>query len=150
MRSPVLALVCALAGGLAALGIGRGTGWLGSTTIEVQTRTVVVHDAAPAGSRSAFSAARIFAERSPGVVTIFAFFGGTTTRGRASSSRRIAEILTNAHVITNAGETLRGPVHGTSQVYVEFPDHDPVPARIVGWDVFDDVGVLESIRRRTR
>jgi 2-alkenal reductase len=27
-------------------------------------------------------------------------------------------------------------------VYVEFADHDRVRARIVGWDVFDDVGVL--------
>jgi S1-C subfamily serine protease len=28
-------------------------------------------------------------------------------------------------------------------VFVEFGDHDRIPAKIVGWDVFDDVAVLE-------
>ena len=44
-------------------------------------------------------------------------------------------------MITNAGET-SGPVRGAGSVYVEFPDHDRLRATIVGWDVFDDVGVL--------
>ena len=33
-------------------------------------------------------------------------------------------------------------MHAASSVYVEFSDHDRIPAPIVGWDVFDDVGVL--------
>jgi S1-C subfamily serine protease len=46
-------------------------------------------------------------------------------------------------VITNAGEAASGtPVKPAAQVYVEFADHDRVPATIVGWDVFDDVGVI--------
>jgi S1-C subfamily serine protease len=46
-------------------------------------------------------------------------------------------------VITNAGETAAGAaVKPAAQVYVEFADHDRVPATVVGWDVFDDVGVI--------
>ena len=46
-------------------------------------------------------------------------------------------------MITNAGEAAGGtPVKPAIEVYVEFSDHDRVPATIVGWDVFDDVGVL--------
>src|SRR5204862_6989110 len=47
----------------------------------------------------------------------------------------------NSHVITNAGES--APGHGADRVYVEFQDRDRAPAKIVGWDVFDDVGVLK-------
>jgi 2-alkenal reductase len=50
-------------------------------------------------------------------------------------------ILTNSHVITNAGEG--GPVHGADSVYVEFQDFDRTSAKIVGWDIFDDVGLLK-------
>jgi 2-alkenal reductase len=44
-------------------------------------------------------------------------------------------------VITTAGEST--PVHGADRVYVEFQDRDRAPAKIVGWDVFDDVGVVK-------
>ena len=141
VRLPVVALLCALVGGIAALGIGRAAGLFDRSQTRLETKTVVVHDGAPTGARSAFSAARIFAERSPGVVTIFAFFGGAGSQGSGFVVAADGTILTNAHVITNAGET-SGPVHGASQIYVEFPDRDRVAARIVGWDVFDDVGVL--------
>ena len=147
MRLPVIALLCAVAGGLLALGIGRETGLIDRTSVETVTgagtTTVVVRRVPTPGAASAdgFSPARIFAERSPGVVTVFAFFGGAGAQGSGFVVDGAGTILTNAHVITNAGET-SGPVHGASQVYVEFLDHDRVPARIVGWDVFDDVGVL--------
>jgi S1-C subfamily serine protease len=46
-------------------------------------------------------------------------------------------------VITNAGETAAGtPVSAAKNVYVEFADHDRIAAKIVGWDVYDDVGVI--------
>ena len=44
-------------------------------------------------------------------------------------------------MITSAGETA-GPVQPADSVYVQFADRDRIPAKIVGWDVFDDVGVL--------
>jgi S1-C subfamily serine protease len=141
VRLPVVALVCSLVGGIAALGIGRAAGLFDTPQTRLETTTVVVHDAAAAPAPAAFPATRIFAERSRGVVTIFAFFGGAGSQGSGFVVADDGTILTNAHVITNAGET-SGPVQGASQVYVEFPDRDRVPARIVGWDVFDDVGVL--------
>ena len=142
MRLPVFALLCAVAGGLAALGIGRAAGLVGAKTTTVvapgPARTVTEQEASrPSG----FSAARIFADRSPGVVTVFAYLGGVGSQGSGFVVDRNGTILTNAHVITNAGETT-GAVQPASTVYVEFADHDRVAARIVGWDVFDDVGVL--------
>ena len=93
-------------------------------------------------SAPGFSPARIFAQRSPGVVTVFTYFAGTGAQGSGFVVSPDGTILTNAHVITNAGEG-SGPVKKAGSVYVEFSDHDRVPAPIVGWDVFDDVGVLK-------
>ena len=149
MRLAILALVCALLGALAAIGIGRATGLVGADT----TKTVIVREQAaapnaPASVRSVaptlvrgFSPAAIFARRSPGVVTVYSYFGGTAAQGSGFVVSSSGAILTNAHVITNAGET-NGAVRPASTIYVEFSDHDRVPAHIVGWDVFDDVGVL--------
>jgi 2-alkenal reductase len=150
VRAAVLALVCALLGAVAAIGIGRASGLVGGDT----TKTVIVRELAPAANAPAsvrtvaatlapgFSPAAIFARRSPGVVTVFSYFGGTAAQGSGFVVSKTGAILTNAHVITNAGET-NGAVRPASSVYVEFADHDRVPARIVGWDVFDDVGVLK-------
>jgi S1-C subfamily serine protease len=143
VRTPALALLAALVGGAAALGIGRAGGWLGSTTVEtLETHgppaRVVTAAAPPAAG---YPAARVYAERAPGVVTIFAYLGGAGSQGSGFVVSRSGTVLTNAHVITNAGETA-GTVRPASTVYVEFADGDRVPARIVGWDVFDDVGVL--------
>jgi 2-alkenal reductase len=154
VRVAILGVICAALGAAAALGIGRAAGLLGSST------TVVVREPAPAVSTQGtavrrvgiapllvasgrFSPARIFAERSPGVVTIFTYTAGQEAQGSGFVVSRDGTILTNAHVITNAGEAASGtPVKPAAQVYVEFADHDRVPATIVGWDVFDDVGVI--------
>ena len=150
VRVALLGLICAVLGAGAALGIGRATGLSGSSTTVVVSgaatgRAVATHvtvDAPVIGS-SAFSPARIFAERSPGVVTVFTFTDGQGAQGSGFVVSPDGTILTNAHVITNAGEAVGGtPVKPASEVYVEFADHDRVPATIVGWDVFDDVGVI--------
>jgi S1-C subfamily serine protease len=152
VRAGLLALLCALLGAAAALGVGRASGLVGGST----TETVVVRQPAataapaarfspapPATGASGFSPARIFAERSPGVVTVFAYFGGVGAQGSGFVVSPKGTILTNSHVITNAGAAGPGAVvKAASQVYVEFQDHDRVPASVVGWDVFDDVGVL--------
>ena len=52
-------------------------------------------------------------------------------------------ILTNAHVITTAGQGQVGKASAAGTVYVEFSDGDRVQARVVGYDLFDDVGVLK-------
>lgn len=149
MRQALAATLLAAAGAGAALGIGSATGLFGGST----TETVVVREP-PAGANTparvvvpvsspGFSPARIFAQRSPGVVTVFAYFAGQGAQGSGFVVSRDGTILTNAHVITNAGEG--SPVRRAESVYVEFADHDRVPAAIVGWDVFDDVGVLRVL-----
>src|SRR5689334_4413180 len=121
VRAPVVlvaALAAAALGGAAALGIAAGAGWVGK-----QTKTVVVNAnalskpaALPAAARSAakplvgrgFDPAAIYSRRSPGVVTIFAVFGdpASPTEEAQGSGFVISPkgyILTNSHVITNAG-----------------------------------------------
>ena len=87
MRLPALAVVTVVAavlGGGAALGIGKGTGWLdeGTKTVVVKAQpSQAASLPASATSKvlplqgSSFDPQRIFAARSPGVVTIFAYFG---------------------------------------------------------------------------
>jgi S1-C subfamily serine protease len=158
MRLPALAVAivaAAAVGGGAALGIGKGTGWL-----DQGTKTVVVRAAAPrtaalpasATSTAAplpgkgFDPERIFAERSPGVVTIFAYFGDpssaatTVSQGSGFVISPKGYVLTNSHVITNAGDG--ASVRAAEHLFVEFADGDRAEAKIVGWDLYDDVGLL--------
>ncbi|MDX6473193.1 MAG: hypothetical protein QOK22_2009, partial [Gaiellaceae bacterium] len=150
VRVALIAFVCAAAGAAAAFGLGRATDVFGgSTTVVVReapttaapARAVTV--APPLTGSGTFVPARIYAERSPGVVTVFTFTGGQGAQGSGFVVSADGTILTNAHVITDAGETPAGAaVKPAAQVYVEFADHDRIPATIVGWDVFDDVGVI--------
>ena len=95
---------------------------------------------------SSFDPQRIFAARSPGVVTIFAYFGDPKSEAteRAQGSGFVISpkgyILTNSHVITNAGESSK--VQAAQHLYVEFADGDRVEAHSVGWDLYDDVGLI--------
>jgi S1-C subfamily serine protease len=151
----LIALVAAVLGGAAALALGRAGGWLGSSTSA--TYVVTQQGATPASVRptakplvsSDFDPARIYAERSPGVVTIFSFFGASNgaltpeSQGSGFVASKDGTILTSSHVITNAGDVAAGSeVRPAQEVYVEFSDGDRIEARVLGWDVFDDVGVL--------
>src|SRR6478736_8142639 len=84
--------------------------------------------------------------RAGGVVTIYSVFGSGSGANAAQGSGFVVSgdgvILTNSHVVTTAGEG-GGAVTPASSVYVEFKDRDRVAAKIVGWDVFDDVGVIK-------
>jgi S1-C subfamily serine protease len=153
VRVAVVVLAAAFVGAAAALGIGLAAGFVGGHST---TETVVVHtqrapSSLPAAVRSAarvtapgFSAARVFAQRSPGVVTVFSYFAdGSAAQGSGFVVSPKGVILTNAHVITDAGDTQAGqPVRAARKIYIEFSDHDRVPVRVVGWDVYDDVGVI--------
>ena len=96
-----------------------------------------------------FQPAQIYRSRSAGVVTIVSYFDDPArpqpvpARDRASSSRPTGSILTNAHVITTAGQGQVGKASAAGTVYVEFSDGDRVQARVVGYDLFDDVGVIK-------
>jgi S1-C subfamily serine protease len=154
-----VAVACALLGGVAALGLGKLTGWTdsGSTTTVVRAAPIDESgvSAATAAERSTakplagngFSPSAIYAHRSPGVVTIVSIFGSDPETGqRQQGSGFVVSsqgyILTNSHVITNAGEG-GGPAQAADGVFVEFQDRDRAEAKVVGWDVFDDVGVIK-------
>ncbi len=151
MRLLVASLLSALAAVLIAIGIAHWSGWLGQTS----TRTVVVPEPAPPESSGtpvgaskplggAFDPSVLYRRRSPGVVTVYSEFDTTEAQGSGFVVTSKGAILTSSHVITNAGDQAAGShATGASRVYVEFADHDRVQARIVGWDVFDDVGVLQ-------
>jgi 2-alkenal reductase len=156
MRLParaVATVVAAALGGGAALGIGKGAGWLDQSTKTVVVRAQAAQPAAlPASAASkvsplpgkGFDPQQIFAGRSPGVVTVFAYFDpSSVTQGSQGSGFVISPkgyILTNSHVITNAGEGSR--VQAAEHLFVEFADGDRVAATVVGWDLYDDVGLL--------
>ena len=159
----VIAVVSAFLGGTGALLLGKATGW-----VEGETDTVVLSGAdgaSPAAQRedeataetgkplsgNGFDPARIYHERAEGVVTVIALFGahadagqGDAAQGSGFVASADGHVLTNSHVITTAGEggsTNRAEAAAT--VYVEFRDGDRIPAKIVGWDLFDDVGLLK-------
>jgi S1-C subfamily serine protease len=146
-----LALISAVVGATAVLVVARGAGWLHGNTTQV-----VVQQAAPSTGAAApvvaarpvvgngFQPAQIYRTRAPGVVTIVSFFSspaGSAGQGSGFVVAPDGTILTSAHVITNAGQE-PGSATPARQVYVEFGDGDRVPARIVGYDLYDDVGVL--------
>lgn len=152
MRLPAavgLAFVAAVLGGAVALAIGAATELGGDET----TVVVPVESGAPTTPSSAsqarprlgngFDPAAIYATRSTGVVTVYAELGADgTSQGSGFVVDRQGRILTNAHVITNVAEEPTS-VRGAQAVYVEFTDGERVPASIVGWDLFADVGVIE-------
>jgi 2-alkenal reductase len=155
----VLGLAAAVVGGAIAIAIGAGAGWVGDSTrtVVVNARSLGGDTELPASVRSSarpipgngFDPARIYAGRSAGVVTIFAFFGDPSSAsveaaqgsGFVISSK--GYILTNSHVITNAGEAAGKNVRAASHLFVEFNDRDRVPAKVIGWDVYDDVGLIK-------
>ncbi len=151
----VLALVCAFIGTIGALAFAKATG-----AFDERASTIVVRSSgAPLGDAegtsrpltgNGFDPAAIYRERADGVVTVFSDFGGTGAAavGEAQGSGFVASadgyILTNSHVVTTVGETQPGdPVEAAERVYVEFKDGDRIEAEVVGWDLFDDVGLLK-------
>jgi 2-alkenal reductase len=152
-----LSLVAAIAGGAVVLAVGNAAGWLNTGA----TKTVVVRESVPSSGDSApvvaakplvgngFQPAQIFARRSAGVVTIISYFDSpklpSASAGQGSGFVVSAggDILTSAHVITTAGQGALGNAVAAHTVYVEFSDGDRVPAKIVGYDLFDDVGLIK-------
>jgi S1-C subfamily serine protease len=122
-------------------GCGSGGEESGSTQGASETSeakpTVIVQTAA-----EGFDAAKVYREALPGVVTIRSIFNGPG--GAAEGSGFVldadGEIVTNAHVVTDASTGSREPAQ---EVFVEFPDRNNVPAEIVGFDPFADVALLE-------
>ena len=105
---------------------------------------------APLRQGSGFDPERIYAARSPGVVTVYVYFGGEPDADHAAQGSGFVVspdgyVLTSAHVITTAGQGT-GNARPAKQVYVAFNDGDRVKAELVGYDLFDDVGVVRVER----
>jgi 2-alkenal reductase len=157
-----VAAVAALLGASLALVAGKTTGWLDgdATTVLVPVSGGVADDSLPAADvpvaakplpGNDFAPSTIYRARSGGVVTIIALFGGSAADGQGGASQGSGfvvsprgYILTNSHVITTAGEgSPSESADPAATVYVEFRDGDRVEAKVVGWDIFDDVGLLK-------
>jgi len=146
----VVSLVAAALGATAVLVVGSASGWIAA---DGGTRTVVlpaVVTETPKGSATVaapllgngFDPARIYASRLPGVVTIYSFFAnGRRSQGSGFIVSDAGHVLTNSHVVTNAGGG--AAVRGASRIYVVFADGDRIPGSIVGWDLFNDTGLVK-------
>ena len=147
MAAVGLAVVAAAIGAGVALLAGSVVGVGGSTTTIVETSAASAPSSTttplpPRLPGTAFDPEAVYAARAPGVVTIYANLGiDGTAQGSGFVVDRDGVILTNAHVITNAAEA-RTNVQGAQAVYVEFADGERIGGRVVGWDLFSDVGVI--------
>lgn len=105
-----------------------------------------------------FNASQIYDDVSPGVVTVISVFdspGGSIFGGQGGGSAGgqgsgfvisdDGEILTNAHVVTDAETTGTSgrPLHEASEIYVQFADRNQVEADVIGFDPFADVALLK-------
>jgi len=147
------ALGCALAA-LVATGCGGGgsdnsQSAAGSGPVTVQNTKVQV--VGGGGETAGFNPAAIYRQYSPGVVTVISvlpgsggLFGGTGGGEEALGSGFVVDgggdVATNAHVVTSGSGA---DIKKASQVYVEFPDHNRVQAKIVGDDPNADVALLK-------
>jgi len=164
-----IAAFCAL---LAAIVLGA-CGDSGTTTVTVGAsgETTTSSDTGDAqrvviqAENGAFDPHAIYSAAAPGVVTIFSIFKNSSTtpnifnpgNGGGSSGPGAegqgsgfvisddGEILTNAHVVTDAETTgtPNGPLHEADEIYVQFPDHNEVSADVIGFDPFADVALLK-------
>jgi len=160
MRPGPLALISVLSaviGAAVALAIGSALDWVGpgrtETVVAASPGFTLTEESIPAPRTAAqplegtgFEPAQIYEARAEGVVTITALFAGASGSGGQGSGFVVSDdghVLTASHVITNAGTEPPADVRAAEQVFVEFRDGDRVPARVVGWDLFDDVALLK-------
>lgn len=144
-RALVAAALAALLGlaGCGDSGSGGGSSGpkaAGSPTPDRTTTRVIV-----ATAEHGFDATKIYRQAAPGVVTIRSIFEGGDLGARAAEGSGFVldtegRIVTNAHVVTDASAGDRKPAKA---VYVEFPDRNVATAKIVGFDPFADVALLE-------
>jgi S1-C subfamily serine protease len=150
-----LALVAAVIGAAAVLVVAKAAGWFhgGTNTVVVRTPATAGELAPVVAAKplvgNGFQPAQIYRSRAAGVVTIVAYFDDANSpdaragQGSGFVVRPDGTILTSAHVITTAGQGVSGPTKTARTVYVEFSDGDRVPAKVVGADLYDDVGIIK-------
>jgi S1-C subfamily serine protease len=148
LRLAALALLASAL--IAGCGGGNTTTSLGGSDPGTTTQQVVVESGG-----GNFNPAGIYKDVSPGVVTITSVFdngggsvilGGGPAAGQGSGFvvSKDGEIVTNAHVVTDGGHLNGGGApHEAKQVFVEFGDHNRVPAEIKGFDADADVALIK-------
>jgi 2-alkenal reductase len=148
----VVALAAAVLGGVVALLVATATGLTDRKTTTVYVPTTAselgagknepIVRATPLGGKG-FTPSRIYTARSPGVVTVFAFFDNADAQEAQGSGFVVTPsgyILTSAHVVTDVESAHPSEAH---EVFIAFKDEDRVKAKIVGWDGYDDVALLK-------
>jgi len=156
----------ALAAGLASLTLALGacgsdeaeTGTAvqgtGSTSTSTSASTGPPTKIAVQKSTGSFDAQGVYAASAPSVVTILSVLrdpGTSIDQAQAGQGSGFVlnddgEIVTNAHVVTDAAEAGGGgggPIKEASEVYVEFGDRNQVPAEIIGFDPNADVALIK-------
>ncbi len=154
MRTPnVIAAMAGFGAGLVAalvavaLSAAGGAFEFGTTVTErvAAPAALVPVPAGSAGAVPGFDAGAVYRARIAGVVTISSVLpAGGEIGGSGFVVSGDGLILTNAHVVTNSGDTGVQPsgVHQAQHVYVQFSNEDKVEARVVGYDLFDDVALV--------
>jgi S1-C subfamily serine protease len=148
MRPSALIAIVAVAaalGGVVGVLVADRAGLVGGETtvseVAAPTPTPAAPAAATAPTKAGFDPEAIYAKRQGGVVTIYADLGQDgQSQGSGFVVNRNGAILTNAHVVTNVASST--DVRGANAVFVEYSDGERAPAEIVGWDLFNDIGVI--------
>ncbi|MBA2637045.1 MAG: trypsin-like peptidase domain-containing protein [Solirubrobacterales bacterium] len=142
MRVALLALAVALLAG------GCGDDGESGGLAPEEARTTRVEVIERTGANVGFDPETIYAREAPGVVTVFAVFGGGGVLRQGDGQQGVGsgfllnadgEVATNAHVVTQ-GEG--GDIRRAEQVFVQFADRNQVEAKIVGFDPNSDVALL--------
>jgi S1-C subfamily serine protease len=148
LRIARLMMVVVFALALGACGDDEGSDTTTTVSTDEGGREKVVVEA----SNGAFNPQAVYDEVAPGVVTVSSVFegggggilgGGGGGQGSGFVLSDSGEIVTNAHVVTDAEASGASDIHEASEVYVEFADRNQVPADVVGFDPFADVALLK-------
>ena len=117
---------------------------------DASTPTVAINT-----SIGGFDAQKVYADAAPSVVTIISVLdsssdslggGGGVGQGSGFVISDEGEIVTNAHVVTdaeNTGAANPSDINEAKEVYVEFGDRNQVPADIIGFDPNADVALIK-------
>jgi 2-alkenal reductase len=151
----VIALAAALVGGAVVYLLGGrnddDTKVLPGKVVVAEVDASADAASAPLPRSTGFDPERIYAARSSGVVTLYVYYGGApvdeshAAQGSGFVVSPDGYILTSAHVVTTAGQGST-TANAAKRVFVGFSDGDRVEAELVGYDLFDDVGVVRVAR----
>ena len=109
-----------------------------TATVAKAPERVVVQTAA-----DGFNPAQVYEEAAPGVVTVRSLFEAGAAEGSGFVLASDGRIVTNAHVVTEDPTSADGERRQAKSVYVEFSDRNVVSAKIVGFDPFADVALIQ-------